>query len=224
SESVDWSAHWSEGHQGGLFQKFFSFYRKHVFARTVRYFLKRYFPHQGIFLEAGSGTAETSVRVDKHSGGRVLVALDIVFPVLKMCDPVMDARVCGDGFHLPFRDGSLDGIWNLGVMEHFTHEQIDEMIREFRRVLKDGERLILFWPAKNSIPQKMLKLVEKIINLKKREHRFQFHPDEISQLASNRQAREILARNGFAPLSVDWGLRSLMAFKSVVGEKNTAAW
>ena len=66
----------------------------------------------------------------------------------------------------------------------------------------------------------MLKLVEKVINLKKREHRFQFHPDEISQLQSNRQAREIMKKNGFTPLYVDWGLRSLMAFKSVVGEKN----
>ena len=220
AESVGWSAHWGEEHQGTMFQKFFSFYRTHVFARTVRYFLRRYFPKKGVFLEAGSGTAETSVLVDTYGNDRTLIALDIVFPVLKMCHSVMDVRVCGDGFRLPLRDASIDGIWNLGVMEHFGHEQIDEMIREFRRVLKPKGRIILFWPAKNSIPQKMLKLVEKVINLKKREHRFQFHPDEISQLQSNRQASEIMKKNGFTPLYVDWGLRSLMAFKSVVGEKN----
>lgn len=219
AESVDWSAHWSEDHQGALSQKFFSFYRKQVFARTVGYFVNRYFPKKGVFVEVGSGTAESSVDIDKHGGDRILVALDIVFPVLASCPPIMDAKICGDGFHLPFRDGSIDGIWNLGVMEHFTHDQIDEMLREFRRVLVPGGRIILCWPAKNSIPQKLLYLVEYFMNLKKRARRFQFHPDEISQLASNRQAREILQRNGFKPLAVDWGLRSLMAFKSVVGEK-----
>ncbi len=222
AEAVDWSGHWGDEHQGSLFQKFFGFYRKHVFARTVAHVTDRYFAPEGIFVEAGSGTAETSVRMDKRGGKRVLVALDIVFPVLTHCVPLMDVKICGDGFHLPFRDASLDGIWNLGVMEHFTHERIDEMIREFRRALKPGARLILFWPATNSIPQKMLKIVEKIINLKKREHKFQFHPDEISQLRSNRQAREILQRNGFTSLYVDWGMASGMAFKSVVGEKLVA--
>lgn len=222
AESVDWSSHWGEEHQGGIAQRFFSIYRKHVFARTVAHFLDRYFPRNGVFVEAGSGTAETSVRVDKRGGTRALIAMDIVFPVLKMCDPVMDARVCGDNFRMPFLDSSLDGVWNLGVMEHFTHPQIDEMMREFHRALKPGGRLILFWPAKNSIPQKLLWAVAFLINLKKRERKFQFHPDEISQLQSNRQAREILWRNGFTPLHVDWGLTSGMAFKSVVGEKPTA--
>lgn len=219
AEAVDWSQHWSQEHQGRLAQKFFSWYRRAVFARTVRYFLARFFPSSGVFVEAGSGTAETSTRVDKHGGKRMLVAVDIVLPVLFQCHPVMDARICADNFRLPFRDSSIDGLWNLGVMEHFTHDKIDEMLREFRRALKPGGRVILFWPAENSIPQKILKVAEKMINLKKREHRFRFHPDEISQLASSRQGREVLARNGFAPLYVDFGLRSLMAFKSVVGEK-----
>lgn len=223
AESVDWSSHWGEEHQGGFFQKFFSFYRKAVFARTVAYFTNHYFAPEGVFVEAGAGTAETSVRMDTRGGARVLVALDIVFPVLKMCDPVMDARVCGDNFMLPFRDSSLDGIWNLGVMEHFTHDKIDEMVREFHRALKPGGRLILFWPAKNSIPQKLLGAAAFIINLKKRERRFQFHPDEISQLRSNREARNVLQRNGFHPLHIDWGFASGMAFKSVVGEKKASA-
>lgn len=220
AESVDWLRHWSEEHQGRMSQKFFSWYRKAVFARTVGYFADRYFAPSGVFVEAGSGTAETSVRIDKRHGDRVLVAVDIVLPALYRCDQVMDARICADNFYLPFRDNSLDGVWNLGVMEHFTHDKINEMLGEFHRALKPGGRVILFWPGTDSIPQKMLKFAEKIINLKKRERRFQFHPDEISQLGSSRQGREVLARNGFTPLYVDFGLRSLMAFKSVVGEKS----
>jgi SAM-dependent methyltransferase len=218
AEEQDWSAHWSEDKQESLAQRFFSFYRKAVFARTVRFFLHRYFPPQGLFVEAGSGTSETSMLVDKREG-RVLVALDLILPVLTRCHPVMDLRTRGDIFRLPFHDNSIDGIWNVGVMEHFTHDRIDQILREFKRVLRPGGRVILLWPAKFSIPQRMLRCVEWFVNLRRRETRFQFHPDEISQLGSIREGKYVLSRNGFRVLAVDPGLYSLMAFETLVGEK-----
>ncbi len=142
-----WTEHWSDDRQQSISQRFFSFYRKAVFARTVRYFINRYFPTEGIFVEAGSGTAETSMRIDKRGGARKLVATDIVQPVLRQCHPVMDSRVCGDIFNMPYAADSVDGIWNVGVMEHFTHEQIDSIMTEFHRILKPGHRIILLWPG-----------------------------------------------------------------------------
>ena len=218
-EFHDWTRHWSGDNQQSVAQRFFSFYRKAVFARTVAYFIGRYFPPAGVFVEAGSGTAETSMRIDKANGRRVLVAVDLVLPVVARCHPVMDVRIAGDIFRLPFADASLDGIWNVGVMEHFTHDLIDRILVEFRRVLRPGAPLLLLWPATDSLPQKALRLVEKVVNLRPRGERFQFHPDEISQLRSSAEGREVLRRNGLEPLQVDPGLRSLMAFKTVVGRK-----
>ncbi len=218
-EQVDWSRHWSTENQASLAQRFFSFYRKAVFVRTVRYFLNRHFPPSGVFLEAGSGTSETSMRIDKLNGARTLLALDIVLPVLQQCHPIMDLRICGDIFNLPFRDGSLDGIWNVGVMEHFTHDQIDQILREFHRVLRPGGPVVLLWPGVDSIPQKMLRIVEAIVNLRAGGERFRFHPAEISQLRSARQGRDVLSRNGFDVLEIEPGYRSLMAFKVLVGAK-----
>lgn len=219
----EWSEHWSEAHQTSLSQKFFSFCRKTVFARSVRYFVSRYFPHSGVFVEAGSGTSETSISIDKCGGSKTLIAVDIVFPVLERCHPVMDVQVCADVFHLPFRESSIDGIWNVGVMEHFTHEQIDKIMCVFHRVLRNGGRVIFFWPGIDSIPQKLLHVVEKTINLKRERERerFRFHliPDEISQLSSLQEGREILTRNGFHPLHIENGFRSLTAFKTLIGEK-----
>ena len=132
----------------------------------------------------------------------------------------MDVRVCGDIFCLPFQSDAIDGIWNVGVMEHFTHDQIDAILREFRRVLKPGSRVVLLWPAKFSIPQRILRVCEWFINLRRGEaDKFRFHPDEISQLRSPRQGREVLTRNGFRPVAIDIGLRTLMAFETLVGEK-----
>ncbi len=191
-----------------------------MFARTVRYFIDAYFPPSGIFVEAGSGTSETSIRIDKRGGQRRLVAVDIVRQVLHRSAPVMDARICGDIFHLPFRQASLDGIWNVGVMEHFTHPRIDEILREFHRTLRHGGRVIILWPGVDSIPQRCLRCVEASINgVRSGADKFRFHPDEISQLTSVREGHDVLRRNGFRVVRIETGLRSLMAFKTLVGEK-----
>lgn len=215
-----WTEHWSEGKQQSISQRFFSFYRKAVFARAVSYFFNRYFPEKGIFVEAGSGTAETSMRIDKLGGNRKLVAADIVQPVLKQCHPVMDSRVCGDIFSLPFADNSVDGIWNVGVMEHFTQEQIDRIMKEFYRVLKPEHRIILLIPGADSPPQKMLKVLEFFINARGKQKDFSFHPPEISQLKSKKQGREMLSRNGFRTLQINYGWRSLLAFRILIAVKD----
>lgn len=222
AEVFAWSNHWSEIHQECFSQKFFSLYRKTVFARTVRYFTEHYFPPFGIFLEAGSGTSETSMRIDKKGGARLLVAIDIVLPILSECQSIMDVRVCGDIFHLPFQKNSLDGVWNVGVMEHFNRTEIDQIMREYQRALKRNGRVILLWPGTGSLPQKILSVAEKMMNLKRRKRRFQFHPEEISQLKSGGEGRNILEKNGFKPVHIDSGLKTLMAFKTLIGEKNEA--
>jgi SAM-dependent methyltransferase len=216
SAADDWTDHWTDARQQTAIQRFFSWYRKVVFSRAVRYYCHRYFPEQGIFLEAGSGTSETSMRLDKRGGKRIFVALDIVPSVLRRCHPVMDVRLAGDIFQLPFPSNSLDGLWNVGVMEHFTHAEIDRILAEFRRVLKPEARLILFWPGRDSIPQKMLSGMQSVIRLLGR-RQFRFHPPEISQLRSLGEGRRILERNGFRPLELAFGLRSLFAFKVLVG-------
>jgi SAM-dependent methyltransferase len=219
TEEIAWTEHWSSDKQNSLVQRFFSFYRKAVFARAVAYFVRRYLPREGLLVEAGSGTSETSMLIEKNNGALRLVALDLIRPVLERCHPAMDVRICGDIFALPFQDNSLDGIWNVGVMEHFPHDQIDAILREFRRVLKPRARVVLLWPATFSIPQRILRVLEWFINMRQRRERFRFHPDEISQLRSVAQGRTVLQRNGFRPVAIDVGLRTLMAFETIVGEK-----
>lgn len=214
-----WAQHWSKENQKSLSQRFFSVYRRLVFARTVGYFANRYFPAHGVLVEAGSGTSETSRRIDKHGGARKLVAVDLLLPVLARCDSVMDVCLGGDIFRLPFTDASVEGIWNVGVMEHFTHAQIDRILSEFHRVLRPGGRVIMLWPGTDSLPQKLLRLAEAVINMNRGRHHFRFHPPEISLLESARHGRAVLSRNGFDTVTIDSGVYSLLAFKTVVGEK-----
>jgi SAM-dependent methyltransferase len=216
---ADWSEHWSGDKQRSLPQQVFSLSRKLIFSRMVRRFVNRHFPSKGLFLEAGSGTAETSILIDKNNGARRLVALDIILPVLDSCARVMDEKVCGDIFSLPFGTGSVDGIWNVGVMEHFTHRQIDEIMSELHRVLRRGAPVILFWPGIDSIPQSVLRAIEWVINTVEPSRSFRFHPDEISRLKSLDEGRQILQRSGFVVRELDYGWRSFTAFRTLVATK-----
>jgi SAM-dependent methyltransferase len=222
-EEIPWTEHWSPANQKLVSQRFFSFYRQAVFARAVAYFVERYLPRAGVLVEAGSGTAETSALINKADGSRTLVALDLIPDVLEHCHPVMDVRVCGDIFSLPFQSESVDGLWNVGVMEHFTRDRIDAILLEFHRVLKPSGRIVLLWPATFSIPQRILRVFEWFINLRRGGNRFRFHPDEISQLRSVAHGRQVLLSNGFRPVAIEVGLRTLMAFETLVGEKTPQA-
>ena len=59
-------------------------------------------------------------------------------------------------------------------MEHFSHEQIDRILQEFHRVLKPEARLILLWPATSSVPQRMLRVAERIIHATSKHKDFRY--------------------------------------------------
>ncbi|MFW5798540.1 MAG: class I SAM-dependent methyltransferase [Planctomycetota bacterium] len=60
----------------------------------------------------------------------------------------------GDVRALPFDDGSFDGYWSLGVIEHFQQGYLD-ILAEARRVLRPGG--ILFLAAPSMSPLRRLK-------------------------------------------------------------------
>ncbi|MBF0415232.1 MAG: class I SAM-dependent methyltransferase [Magnetococcales bacterium] len=57
----------------------------------------------------------------------------------------------GDLFAIPIRDGSLDVIWNAGVLEHFTGDIQRDALKEMIRVLKPGGLLITLNPFAGSL-------------------------------------------------------------------------
>ncbi len=49
---------------------------------------------------------------------------------------------------LPFRDGSFDFVWNAGVLEHFHDEDVAIVLREMRRVARQGGTVLATVPNK----------------------------------------------------------------------------
>lgn len=118
---------------------------------------------------------------------------------------------------LPCRSRSIDGIWNLGVMEHFSESQLIDCLLEFRRVLKPGGTIILFWPPEGNASRWVLGPLERLIRWFSKKP-FTFFPNEISRLRSKDQARRLLERNGFKVLAVEFSWRTAFIHMVVVGK------
>ena len=106
------------------------------------------------------------------------------------------ALVHGSIFNLPFADGTLDGVYNLGVMEHFTYSEIDRILHEFHRVLKPHGKLVLFWPHAHATSVIVLGVCHRFLHGILRKNT-RLHPPEISLLRSQTRIRETLAQAGF---------------------------
>ena len=216
-QSNEWDAHWSRKFVSlnGLFK----LYRKYIMSNALSYYFEKYFPKDGTFVECGSGSSLTSHLIKKHN--RKLVAVDISKKALEEAkvNRKMDKFIHADiTKHLPFADESVDGIWNLGVMEHFTQEEINGAMREFYRVLKKGAYIIMFIPPVYSSTGMVYRLLENIIYLARRK-KFRFYPDEISRLKSKADGMQMAQRNKFVDCEVFFPWRNCFGDLVVVARK-----
>ena len=87
----------------------------------------------GTSLDLGCGTGATDFE------GRAVVGLDPVIEMLAL-SPVRD-RVVGMGEALPFRDGSLDGVFSGFVFRNLS--SVETTLAETHRVLAPGGSLVV---------------------------------------------------------------------------------
>jgi SAM-dependent methyltransferase len=107
---------------------------------------KRYLKRGARVLEGGCGRGDKVYALQKH--GYDAVGVDSAERTVRRINEAMpELEVCvGDVTDLQFDDGSFDGYWSLGVIEHF-YDGYEPVMREMHRVLKKGGVLFLEAPA-----------------------------------------------------------------------------
>lgn len=213
----EWEKYWGK-QKNSFFGRLASFYRKKVLANAVEYYTEKYFPKSGLFLECGSGSSQSSVKLRKHN--RTYIAVDISGKALKEARkiPQISKVLVADIRKLPYKNESVEGIWNLGVMEHFTEKQIQQILNEFYRVLKKNRTAILFWPPVFGSSQIALGFVEWLMHLFTRK-KFKFFPDEFTRLKSRSHAESIISRTNFRIRRIDFSFRDFFTHMVLVLEK-----
>lgn len=211
-----WNSHWINLSRKGVLSKVFVFVRKNIIAKDVASSLDRYFPPEGIFLDSGCGTSQTSISIPKRS--RKFIAMDISDIIFKGQPSVVDYRVNGDVLRLPFKDESIDGVWNVGLMEHFKPHELGIILGEFRRVLKSGGYAVFFWPAYYG-PVNLLIKSFSFFNAKLNNDEGNMFPEEPSLLKSKAWVGGIVRDSSLSLVKVKRSLRGAFIHHAVVVRK-----
>lgn len=216
-----WDSYWTRGRETSrtVYSFIASVYRRVAIRRQLDFFIHKHFTPGARLLHAGCGSGQ----VDQHLTEEMKVtAVDISLPALESYrrnNPHAAAVRRADILHLDFEQGSFDGAYNLGVVEHFTKAEIGSILSEMGRVLKPGGKIVIFWPHRLATSVWVLKGVHRLLDLFTRKP-VRMHPPEISLLESRAQAREAVEAAGFNLVDYYFGARDLMVQAVIVGQKN----
>jgi SAM-dependent methyltransferase len=103
-------------------------------------------------LEVGAGSGRDSFPL--LEAGAEVYLLDYSIPSLELMarqlgDRRPEVRVLGgDAFRLPFPDATFDIVFHQGLLEHFRPPLPERMLREHRRVLKEGGLVLVDVPQR----------------------------------------------------------------------------
>lgn len=222
---MDWDQYWLRAkgtHRRGLYEVVAQFYRDQIISPEASRVLLSHFTDSSScrYLHAGCGSGGSDGRIRFTQSQFHLVDFSPVALGLHRQQPLPFQRryVCGDILRLPYASESMDGIFNLGVMEHFTKAQIGAILMEFHRVLKRTGKLILFWPPKFGLSVVVLSTFLWAVNRFRREP-LKLYPDEITRIPSLRWVRHLMENQRFRVLEVTYGWRDLFTNVAVVAEK-----
>lgn len=216
----DWEIYW--GAQGKPTSKTYDaiaeFYRKNIIIKILNFFLEKHFKKGEKVLHAGCGSGQVDLDANNYLQ---VVALDIsakALEIYKNANPNHFQVVKGTIFGLPFEDASFDGIYNLGVMEHFTEDEIQQILKEFKRVVKDGGKIVLFWPPTKGVTVNFLDTVHFVCNKIFRMN-IKLHPDEITRVKSKAHAQSIIDKSGMKMIDYYFGIKDLFTQAVIVVQK-----
>lgn len=219
-----WDTYWTRGQEKSrlLYSFVASVYRRLAIRRSLNHFMHKHFSPGARLLHAGCGSGQVDSELSREMR---ITAVDISMPALESYrrnNPAAEAIRHGDILHLDdVVTGSFDGAYNLGVVEHFTHEQIVQILREMGRAVKPGGKVVIFWPHRRATSVFVLKLIHRVLDCFRRagNAEVRLHPAEISLLESRAQAREVVERAGFNLVEYSFGMRDLLVQAVVVGCK-----
>lgn len=223
-DSQGWDIYWTRGQEKSrrVYALIASIYRRVAIRRNLNRFVHKHFSPGARLLHAGCGSGEVDTDISREMH---ITALDISLPALESYrrnNPHAEAIRHGDILHLDEVDaGTFDGAYNLGVVEHFSHDQIVQILREMGRTVKPGGKVVIFWPHRRATSVFVLKLVHRLLDCFRRPGKaaVRLHPAEISLLESRDQARKLVERAGFNLVEYYFGIRDLLVQAVVVGCK-----
>jgi len=183
-------------------------------------YIRASFPQGAEIVHAGCGGGAVDVDVVRYAK---VTAVDISPNAIAKYTALHGDRietVVMDIFALTQLGRKFDGIYNLGVMEHFEEHEIVQLLCEFNRVLKPNGRLVIFWPPAYGLSVVALHGIHFVLNRIFRRN-VQLHPPEPTKVRTKSQISAYLNSAGFALESMNFGMRDAFTYVIVVARKTS---
>jgi dolichol-phosphate mannosyltransferase len=221
-DASEWDNYWSTRFDlKNLFYDIVAgWYRRLIIRPAFERSIRHSFSTNSKLLHAGCGGGQVDSRI---IGDFNITAIDYSRRALELyranngaISNVLQASI----EQLPFADGSFDGVYNLGVMEHFPEPSLKKSLKEFARVLKPGGRIVIWWPPEFGFSVMVLKILRKLFSLgRKEKEKNSLFPDEISRIQSRNQIDNLLRDCGFKLEKFQFGPQDLFTQVAVIGRK-----
>jgi dolichol-phosphate mannosyltransferase len=217
-----WNTYWAgkshERVERSVYDVFARFYRNYLIKPSLNRVIKQNFGPKAHLLHAGCGGGEVDADVVNYAA---ITALDISPNAIELYrrrhGDVVETMV-GDIFDLSTTQRKFDGVYNLGVMEHFSEEQIRMILRQFNACLDRGGKIVLFWPPVFGLSVIALKIIHFVLNgILRRD--IALHPPEPTKVRSRRQVTALLEASGFTFERMSFGISDAFTYVVVIGSK-----
>ena len=110
--------------------------------REIVNFLSKFIPRDATVVDLGAGYCDFINNIEASTK----YAVDISPELQDFAAPDVK-KINSEAWDLgQIKDGSIDVVHASNLFEHFTDEELDRVMREVKRVLKPGGRLILMQP------------------------------------------------------------------------------
>jgi len=170
-------------------------YRNMVIRRRLNSYIRTHFAPGSQLLHAGCGSGQVDIDLQRDMA---ITPIDISVRALSMYgkyNPRNQRLRHASIFSLPFADATFDGAYNLGVVEHFTKDEIRRIMAELGRVVRPGGKIVIFWPHMLASSAMVLDSAHWFFRHIRRSG-VQFHPPEISRIRSRGWAAAIVKEAG----------------------------
>jgi ubiquinone/menaquinone biosynthesis C-methylase UbiE len=216
---IEWDFYWTikQTSLHSMYDRIAVFYRQNIIKPHLEKYMCKYMKKNGIILHAGCGGGQVEEKI-AHSF--TIIGMDISRNAISLYKKfhAESNLIIGDILSTGIKDGSLDGVYNLGVMEHFSEEEIDRILLEFRRIVRKDGVIILFWPPENGSSVLFFKLVHFILNsILKRNIYFQ--PPEPNRIKSKKWVEQKIKKSGLSLVEIRFGLEDFCTNMVVISRK-----
>lgn len=216
NDSEGWNHYWRAGQSGGRrwYALLASIYRKLFIVPRLRAILIRYLPLGARVYHVGCGGGEVDEQV---AGMYKIIGVDISSEARNLyARKYPQAAVINKNILEGPLNPPLAGIYSLGLVEHFSKEEILQILIHMRQSILPGGKIVLFWPHRHAPSVYFLRAAAWI--RQRAGIQEPLHPPEPSLLKSRQEAEALVGAAGCRLVRYDFGPRDLWIQAAIVLE------